>query len=205
MADNQWQELMRDWQSTDMESQEQKTAQLDVKALEQKTRRKARNMSLFMWLDILAGILFVGFFIYLILTDDLNTYQLTVFTGVSFIIIPMVIYSVWVRRGLWQANGSDTHAYLELTRDRAMAGMRLAKANINVAYLVFPFIIAVLIWRMFTTEVELNWPFNILVFVTLIQLAIFATIYFGSRHYYRVKEKEFEQSKKLLSELTEPE
>lgn len=205
MADNQWQELMRDWQTTDMESQEQKTAHLDVKELEQKTRRKARNMSLFMWLDILAGILFVGFFIYLLVTGELNTYQITVFTGVSFIIIPMVFFSVWVRRGLWQANGSDTHAYLELTRDRAMAGMRLAKANIYVSYLVFPFIIAILIWKMFTTEVELNWPFNVLVFVTLLQFALFATIYFGSRHYHRVKEKEFEQSKKLLSELTDSE
>ena len=200
MADNQWQELMQDWQTTDLQSSEQQH-KLDVKQLEKKTRRKALNMSIFMWLDVVAGVGFVVAFLYLLFTDQLNMHQITVFSGVSIIILPMVFYSVWVRRGLWHANGTDTHAYLELTRNRAFAGMRLAKVNMYVGFLVFPFIIAVLIWRMLTTDVELDWPFNILVGVTFLQLLLFAGIYFGSRYYYRVKEQEYEQTTQLLEDL----
>jgi len=203
MADNQWQELMQDWQTTELESGQQKP-EPDMKALEQRTRRKALNMSIFMWLDVLAGIFFVGFFLYMLVTDSINLYQTIIFAGVSFVIVPMVFYSVWVRRGLWHANGTDTHAYLILMRDRAMAGMRLAQVNIYVSFLVFPFIIAVFIWRMFTSEVALNWPFNALVFVTLIQLVLFATIYFGAKYYYRVKEKEYQHTATLIAELEAP-
>ncbi|MBT8449386.1 MAG: hypothetical protein KJO69_06830 [Gammaproteobacteria bacterium] len=202
MADNQWQELMQDWQTTNLESGQQQPTP-DMKLLEQKTRRKALNMSIFMWLDVIAGIFFVGFFLYMLVTNNINLYQTIIFAGVSFVIVPMVIYSVWIRRGLWHANGTDTHAYLILMRDRAMAGMRLAQVNVYVSFFVFPFIIAVFIWRMFASEAALNWPLNALVFVTLLQLVLFATIYIGAKHYYRVKEKEYQQTTKLLDELEE--
>jgi len=202
MSDKQWQDLMDDWQACDVAKSTSSEELADLKALEDKTRKKARTMSYFMWADVISVIIFVAFFGYLFFTD-ITLYQKIIFAGVVFIILPMGIYSVLVRKGLWEVKGTDTKAYLELAKGRALAGVKLAKANAYAALIAFPFIIIVMMWHASNMADTVSWPFNRFVFGTLFQLLIFALMYYGAKRYQRKKQAEYEQLSQTLDEWAE--
>ncbi len=198
---NQWNNLIEDWQACEVTKVTESPASLDVKTLQEKTRSRARKMMYFMWADIIATIVTIIVFGYL-LTTDINIHQTIIFAGVLVIIVPVGFYSWWVRRGLWEANGNDTRAYLELAKGRALAGVKLAKANIYAAYTAFPFIIIVIMWRGYSRFEEVDWPFNVYVFGTLFELALMIGMIWGARYYQRKKLRELERLDQMLGEWT---
>jgi len=201
MADqSQWNNLLEDWQACEVVKLDEKKSPLDIKTLQDNTRKRAGKMKLFMWLDVVTTVISVIVFAYL-LTTDINMHQAIIFTGVMFIIVPVGFYSVWVRRGLWQANGNDTKAYLELARGRAKAGVKLAQANIIAAYVAFPFIIAVIMWRGYMRFDEVDWPFNIYIFGSIFELALMAGMIYGGRYYQRKKQDELVRLDEMMKEL----
>lgn len=200
MADQQWDKLMADWQSCAIAKTTSKDDLENLKALEDKTRKKARKMKWFMWADVIATVFFTTLFIYLSFQDHINIYQTVIFIGVLVIIVPMGVYSVLVRRGLWEANGNDTKAYLELAIGRAKAGIKLSKANFIAAVVAFPFIIAVITWRAYNFTGELSWPFNMYVFGVLFQMLMMGGLAVGARYYQRKFEKEQHQLQAMLDE-----
>ena len=201
MADqSQWNNLLEDWQACEVVKLDEKKSPLDIKTLQDNTRKRAGKMKLFMWLDVVTTVISVIVFAYL-LTTDINMHQAIIFTGVMFIIVPVGFYSVWVRRGLWQSNGNDTKAYLELARGRAKAGVKLAQANIIAAYVAFPFIIAVIMWRGYMRFDEVDWPFNIYIFGSIFELALMAGMIYGGRYYQRKKQDELVRLDEMMKEL----
>lgn len=196
---NQWNNLIEDWQACEVTKVTETPSSLDVKTLQEKTRNRARKMMYFMWADIIATLITIVVFGYL-LTTDINLHQTIIFAGVLVIIAPVGFYSWWVRRGLWQANGNDTKAYLELAMGRASAGAKLAQANIIAAAIAFPFIIVVIGWRGYIKFDEVSWPFNIFVFGTLFELTLMIGMIWGAKYYQRKKLAETERLEKMLSE-----
>ena len=201
MADQQWDELVAGWQQCEPSEADSATTAEDLKALETKTRKKARRMMFFMWGDIISTIFFTLFFIYLGLFADLNLHQSVIFLGVLFIIVPMGIYSVVVRQGLWKATGHSTQAYLELAKNRAIAGIKLAKANMLSALVAFPFIIAVVLWKAFSEVEPISWPWNHYMGVIVLELIIFAGLYFGARYYRNKMQNEHAQLDDMLKQF----
>ena len=196
---NQWNNLIEDWQACEVTKVTETPSALDIKTLQDKTRSRARKMMYFMWADILATIITIVVFGYL-MTTDINIHQTIIFAGVLVIIVPVGFYSWWVRRGLWEANGNDTKAYLELAKGRALAGVKLAQANIIAAAIAFPFIIVVIGWRGYLRFDEVDWPFNVYVFGTLFELALMAGMIWGARYYQRKKQAECQRLDKMLSD-----
>lgn len=197
---SQWNDLIEDWQACEVVKLDEQKSSIDIKELQENTRKRASKMKLFMWLDVVTTILSVLVFAYL-LTTDINMHQSIIFAGVMLIIIPVGFYSVWVRRGLWEANGNDTKAYLDLARGRALAGVKLAQANIYAAYAAFPFIIVVIIWRGFVRFDEVDWPFNIYVFGVIFELALMIGMVYGARYYQHKKQRELARLDEMMKEL----
>lgn len=197
---SQWNNLIEDWQACEVAKLDGPQSQIDIKTLQENTRKRAGKMRLFMWLDVVTTLIALIVFGYL-LTTDINLHQAIIFAGVMVIIIPVAFYSVWVRRGLWEANGNDTKAYLDLAHGRAVAGMKLAQVNIIAAYTAFPFIIAVVMWRGYVKFDEVDWPFNIFVFGALFEFALMVGMIIGARYYQRKKRAELVRLEKMKQEL----
>ena len=201
MADqNQWNSLIEDWQACEVTKVTQARDCIDIKTLQEKTSKRARKMKYFMWADVIATLLTIVVFTY-ILNTDINIHQTIIFVGVLVIIVPIGFYSVWVRRGLWEANGNDTKAYLELAKGRAAAGIKLAQVNIIAACAACPFIIAVIGWRGYVKFDTVDWPFNVFVFGMIFELSLMIGIIIGARIYQRKKQKEFDSLEHMMSEL----
>jgi lysylphosphatidylglycerol synthetase-like protein (DUF2156 family) len=201
MADKDWDRLMTNWQSSPLTSGHQSQSVDELRELENKTRKKARRMKLFMWADIIGTVVATVAFLYLALFIDINIQQAVIFVGILFIIIPMGIYSVMVRRGLWEATGNDTYAYLELARKRAIAGIKLAQANMVAAWIAFPFIIAVVMWRASERADAISWPWNQYTGVIIFELLLFGGLYLGARYYRNKKQQEHQQLDDMLKQF----
>ena len=197
---SQWNDLIEHWQACEVVKLDEQKSAIDIKQLQESTRKRAGKMKFFMWLDIVTTIVSVLMFGYL-LTTDINLQQSVIFVVVMFVIIPVGFYSVWVRRGLWEANGNDTKAYLELARARTIAGVKLAQANIYAIYAAFPLILGVIIWRGIIRFDDVDWPFNLYVFGFIFELVITIAMICSARYYQRKKQKELMRLDEMMKEL----
>jgi len=201
MADQNWDNMMADWQSCKIAKVDDLQDLEDIKKLEAKTLKKARSMTFFMWADIVgAAIITLTFFYQLTKADSL--YMQIIFGGSLVIILPMVFLSIWFRKGAWKTTGNDTLAYLNLALKRSISAIKLAKANAITALIAAPFFVSVVLWRGLTHTDIISWPWNKYFFGSLFQLALFTGMYFGSRFYQQKKEKERKKLEAMIEELS---
>ena len=199
--DNNWENMMSQWQSCKIAKVDSAKELEDIKYLETKTRRKATSMKCFMWGDIIGAVIITLAFGYYLLFKDNELFLKVLFGGSLVIILPMTFLSIWYRKGAWAATGSDTHAYLELALKRSVSAIKLAKASAFTAIIAGIFIVSALVWQASIEFHELQWPWNRLVFGISFQAIFFTSFYFGSKWYEKRRLKEKHKLELMLKEL----
>ncbi|MEL0067477.1 MAG: hypothetical protein VW874_04360, partial [Gammaproteobacteria bacterium] len=66
---SQWNNLIEDWQACEVAKLDDQQSQIDIKTLQENTRKRAGKMRLFMWLDVVTTLIALIVFGYLLTTD----------------------------------------------------------------------------------------------------------------------------------------
>jgi len=113
---SQWGELWRDQPA------------VDVSRLARAASRKRWRMRVMVALELLTS---AGACVQCIRLMSITTgrWQVWSLATLAFMLILQWLY-LHVRRGTWQASGNDVHSLLQLTLQRAVAGVRLARVNL---------------------------------------------------------------------------
>jgi F0F1-type ATP synthase assembly protein I len=199
--DNNWDNMMTEWQSCKIAKADTAKDLEDMKYLETKTQRKARSMKFFMWGDIIGAVVITLVFGYYLLFKDTDIFLKVLFGGSLIIILPMTFLSIWYRKGAWSATGNDTHAYLELALKRSVSAINLAKATAITAIVAGVFIVSTLVWQASIEYDELQWPWNRLVFGISFEALFFISLFFGSKWYEKRRLKEKMKLESMLKDL----
>jgi hypothetical protein len=199
--DNNWDNMMTEWQSCKIAKTDTAKDLENIKFLKSKTRRKARSMMCFMWADIIGAVVITLAFGYSLLFKDNEVFLKVLFGGSLVIILPMTFLSIWYRKGAWSATGSDTHAYLELALKRSVSAINLAKATAITAILAGVFIVSMLVWQTSVEYDELQWPWNRLVFGISFETIFFISLFLGSKWYEKRRLKEKMKLETMLKDL----
>ena len=199
--DNNWDNMMSEWQSCKIAKADTAKELEDIKYLETKTRRKAISMKFFMWGDIISATVITIVFGYYLLFKENELFLTVLFGGSLVIILPMSFLSIWYRKGAWSATGNDTHAYLELALKRSVSAIKLAKASAFTAIIAGVFIVSALVWQTSIEYHELNWPWNRLVFGISFQSIFFTSFFFASKWYEKRRLKEKMKLESMLKDL----
>jgi ABC-type multidrug transport system fused ATPase/permease subunit len=199
--DNNWDNMMTEWQSCKIAKVDTAKDLEDIKILETKTRRKERSMKFFMWGDIIGAVIITLVFGYYLLFKDNALFLKVLFGGSLVIVLPMTFLSIWYRKGAWSASGNDTHAYLELALTRSVSAIKLAKATAITAILAGVFIVSALVWQASVEYQVLPWPWNRFVFGISFEAIFFGSLFIGSKWYEKRRLKEKLKLESMLNEL----
>lgn len=112
--------------------------------------------------------------------------------GIGFASLVLGAYAWWVRRGAWKPTAQTTLAYAELSYRRAVAKSRTLRFS-------FYFLLAATF--LLTAFAAWNWK-HFAVRDGLIIAAMGIEAFF-LRHYGRRKQREIEETKKLIDDMTE--
>lgn len=188
MSNNDWKELAELWQAD---------AEISLQDLSKKTRRKTLLLYLIAGFEMIAGLgaAMVGAWV---IWRDLGQFEFWLGILVILFAAGGTYVTWWSRRGTWNATSDSLIDQLRLAKQRAVAGRRLADANLWSTIPTAGIFSLVLIdqWDGIVDAYP-EWQIRVLIYA-IAPLLVMAGL---SVWYKRKKRKEFERIETILAEM----
>jgi hypothetical protein len=165
-------------------------------------QRIARQERLFVWGNVLTGIVFLGMLIFAwYLTQQARWIGTGWATGVCVLVFAAIGIRIWILRQTWRPEAQSTRAFVELWRARAAARIRLLRASIrlSIGWLILCAALTVANWGSIEPDVKAHpQEWLALLAVCVIMQPV---LWFGASWLRRRKLAELNQVETILTQM----
>lgn len=164
--DEQWDDLMKDWQSGELDS-------IDTGVIQSKVNSSGQRIAFETIVNVLAGLALGGYLVYELMQGLPSMLDVALYSFVLVVALTVIFTNVWIRRNNYSALGKDSQTYLRLILTRAQSTLKLSKTSMlfcAVLFIGFEGLFLTLFGLSFISDNKMAKPelaLAILVFVTL--------------------------------------